>query len=42
MGLCNRYEEEICTREGEGVFVVKRRERRDMWVYKRTIKKIVY
>jgi len=27
MGLCNRYEE-ICTRKGEGVFVVKRRERR--------------
>ena len=42
MGSCNRCEEEVCTRKEEGVSVVKRRERRDMWVYRRTIEEMVY
>ena len=42
MGSCNRYEEEVCTWEEKDVSVVKRRERRDMWVYRRTIEEMVY
>jgi len=28
VGLCNRSEENICTEEEEGIFIVEKRERR--------------
>ena len=42
MGPCNRSEERICTKKGEGIFIVKRRKRREVRVYIRIIKKRVH
>ena len=40
--LCNRHEGRVCAEEEEGVFVVKRRKRRGIWVHFRTIEERVY
>ena len=42
MGPCNRDERRICAKKEEGVSVVEGRDKRDMWVHQRTIKKRVY
>jgi len=42
MGLYNRSERGICTKEGKSASVVKRRERRGMWVHWRTTEERVH
>ena len=42
LGLCNRYKEEICAKEGESVSVVKREERRGERVSQGAIEKRIY
>jgi len=42
MGSCNRYEERICTKEEEGISVVKGRERRSKRVHTRTTEERIY
>ena len=42
IGLCNRDKEGIHTKKREGVFIVKRVERRDMQVHQKTIEEWVY
>ena len=42
IGSCNRDKRRVCTKEEEGVSVVKRKERRSRWVHRRTIKKRIY
>ena len=42
MRPCYRYEERICVEEGKGVFIVKRKERRGMQVYKGTVEEGLY
>ena len=42
VGLCNRSEENICTEEEEGIFIVEKRERRGVWVHKKTTEERVH
>ena len=42
MGLCNRDEKEIYTKEGEGVSIVERRVERYIWVHPRIVEERIY
>ena len=42
MELCNRSKEKVYTKEEKDVSIVKKREKRGIWVHRRTIKKRVY
>ena len=42
VGSYNRGERRICAKEGKGIFIVKRIEKRDAQVYWRTVEKRIY
>ena len=40
--LCNRGKERIYAKKGKGISTIKGEEKRDVWVYQRTVEKRVY
>ena len=42
LGSCNRYKRGVCTKEGESIFIIEKRERGATRVYQGIVEKRVY